>query len=977
MKKFMIYATLTVLLSVPLMSSAEIVTTTGADGFGTSSFNSPGVWSNGQAPANGNDYFIDDVSDRLRTPPDGGDYTFAGDSLTVQSVGAGADLYLMGLTYKGAGDTGTITIGNLILDGGTINHLNGTGDIFKLAGSLNVLSDSIIIALQGPIEIYSDISGSGQLIIPPSNNDSCVLTFYSAANTFSGDIINLGRFVLADDANLSFEIGANGINNSFSSTNQQSAVFSGDFSFDLSAASTVIGDSWAVVDTTPASSFTTNFTVSGFLDNGDGSWFLNNGSAKYKFYENSGILEVVSDNIIPVKTQDLTPADQSTLYDETQPEISITLIDGTVDLVLPGTVTMTVGGDSVTPSVTTPEAGTTFVSYTPASPLAAGPVNVQVTYEDSNVNSYTNSWSFNVHPTTTDKLWNINIAGNAGGTPRPVADGVIALAPSAGANQWNNFSGNNGAFNSFLATDVNGGNDIGFETDGSHNWGEQLVGNFPPTVDMFMGWTGANAPMNMTAALTGLNPANAYDIYIYSTWAWTQNPVNYEIVEGFAEVTSGTINEIAGNVQGAASDDYSGCVYGENYIVFSNVTPNASGRIAFTGVSTDGVLSGLQVLEIPGGGALPELIVGGTEPADNATFVTNTPTLTAYFADVTETVDAGSVVMTVDGDPVSPSFNYNNPTSAVSYTVTSPFDPETTHTAKVVVASTPSGMLYTNEWSFTVAPVAGNIVYVDADPSNTLGWDGSTFTTFNPDGVGSNWTTRSTFGNNGQVYQSLDGIAQRLETTVSGLPQAAYDVYAFMWVQGNDWRIGADLINNLSGELPLYLTSQYPVNTALSVPWAEYSANTWGDFSGSNPTPYYSSNLGINPFLSGDVMVAEADRRLMQVYLGRIVGTGFSVYVDDDIAAGDRTWYDGVGYEEVTGGPSSDPVIQSIIVAGGNATLTWTSEFGPTYSIMQRDALPLGDWTPVATGIVGEAGTTTYAVPVSGENQEFFRVEAP
>jgi hypothetical protein len=44
-----------------------------------------------------------------------------------------------------------------------------------------------------------------------------------------------------------------------------------------------------------------------------------------------------------------------------------------------------------------------------------------------------------------------------------------------------------------------------------------------------------------------------------------------------------------------------------------------------------------------------------------------------------------------------------------------------------------------------------------------------------------------------------------------------------------------------------------------------------------------------------------SNRRLWQIDLGQVSGTGFSVYIDDGPAANsnERTWYDGVGYSLV------------------------------------------------------------------------------
>ena len=272
---------------------AASVTLTNSDGYGSSSFNSAGNWDNGAAPSGGNDYFTGNY--RLRTPAANGSFTFAGNSLTVNNDVGVTDGDLYGFSYKG-GDC-DITIDNLILDGGSINHINGGGDIFNLYGNLSIVSESVIRAKQGPINIYSAISGSSQITVLDSDTADCKLWFLSSNNTFTGDIVNNGRFGLADDANLNFVIGASGVNNSVSDGgSQRHATFDGDFIFDLTGAGTTLGDNWAVITTTAASTYYgSTFSVLGFTDMGDDTWMgLANGIA-YLFDETTGVLFVVSE----------------------------------------------------------------------------------------------------------------------------------------------------------------------------------------------------------------------------------------------------------------------------------------------------------------------------------------------------------------------------------------------------------------------------------------------------------------------------------------------------------------------------------------------------------------------------------------------------------------------------------------------------------------------------------------------------------
>lgn len=263
-----------------------------SDGFGASSFNSGLNWTGDAAPSTGNAYFTGDFV--LRTPSNANNQTFAGDSLTINNTGA----YPKGLFYKGTGTsatTGTITVNNLILDGGLISHGQGDTQFFNLAGNIAVVAPSTIWAKQGPTNIYSSISGSSNITvtIPDSNLASRVLTFHSGTSTFTGNLINNGRFTLADDAVFNFVIGADGVNNSISGTGS-TTTFNGDFIFDLTDASSNKGDTWSLVTAT-GQSYGSTFSVAGFTDNLDNTWSKDIGSGlSYLFRESTGTLAVVA-----------------------------------------------------------------------------------------------------------------------------------------------------------------------------------------------------------------------------------------------------------------------------------------------------------------------------------------------------------------------------------------------------------------------------------------------------------------------------------------------------------------------------------------------------------------------------------------------------------------------------------------------------------------------------------------------------------
>lgn len=190
----------------------------------------------------------------------------------------------------------------------------------------------------------------------------------------------------------------------------------------------------------------------------------------------------------------------------------------------------------------------------------------------------------------------------------------------------------------------------------------------------------------------------------------------------------------------------------------------------------------------------------------------------------------------------------------------------------------------------------GNRVFVDAAPENTYAWDGEGYDS------GVYWTVRVS-GNGDFLYQSdFSADSARLKTTVTGLPEGTYKVYAYFWAAGGgSWRMETALDDNPEGKLPLYYQSDYPANPDLYVHYLDsIGAIPWGSWTDPTPVPFYTTDMLTNPFGIESVKLAESNTRLIEVYLGLSSGTEISVYVDDDASASSqtqRTWYDGIGYE--------------------------------------------------------------------------------
>ncbi len=293
---------LTAALGLPAVSQAQVVLTAN-DSLGTSSFNSAGGWSPAGVPTAGSTYST--MGYLLRSPTAAGNYTFAGDSLTVGG-GSGGGTYSTSTANNNAlifkANNVNLTVNNLILDGSQIRDGLSDNNTVSLNGNLQVAANGGAFMNQCLITINSVISGSGNIYIGDNGNGSAgrATIFTSAANTFAGNIIfnnthasaGYSRLTLAGGSLMNFMIGANGINNGISGIG--TLTLDGSFKIDLTGAATTIGDSWTLVDQSAATvSYGSTFSVNGFTDLGGGLWETTVNGALYEYNTASGLLSVV------------------------------------------------------------------------------------------------------------------------------------------------------------------------------------------------------------------------------------------------------------------------------------------------------------------------------------------------------------------------------------------------------------------------------------------------------------------------------------------------------------------------------------------------------------------------------------------------------------------------------------------------------------------------------------------------------------
>jgi len=305
---------LTLALAVPTVSQAQY-TLTANDALGSSSFNTAGNWSSGAAPVAGSTYST--VGFLLRSPTTAASYTFAGSSLTI---GGGSGANPGGSAFLSSSGTNTannnalifkvsgisLTVNNLILDGGQIRDGNGAGNYATLNGNITVTANGGALMAQDTNIINSAISGSGPIYIGDNGNGSAqrIIEFTSGSSTYTGSIYfsNLGasaaRAQLAFTAGsiMNFVIGANGVNNTIKGLSgtgtSGTLLLNGKFNFNLSGADNTVGDTWDIVDPGVTTTYGSSFSVNGFTQSGS-YWVQSANGVLYQFNELTGALTVL------------------------------------------------------------------------------------------------------------------------------------------------------------------------------------------------------------------------------------------------------------------------------------------------------------------------------------------------------------------------------------------------------------------------------------------------------------------------------------------------------------------------------------------------------------------------------------------------------------------------------------------------------------------------------------------------------------
>lgn len=199
-----------------------------------------------------------------------------GGKLKNTTVNATGKLRIAGDAFEGTNRNLTVNAGGQVeVAAGisdSVNSLGGTGEIIGEIGSeLTMNSGTFGGTISGDLALSKIGSGNFN---------------FNGTSTSTGNFsVDAGTTTFGTTSTLTFFIGADGVNNMVDGVG--TANFNGTFVFNLDAAAA--GGTWTIVSDTLTASYGSGFTVSGFSNNGDGTWT----KGIYTFDQASGALSAI------------------------------------------------------------------------------------------------------------------------------------------------------------------------------------------------------------------------------------------------------------------------------------------------------------------------------------------------------------------------------------------------------------------------------------------------------------------------------------------------------------------------------------------------------------------------------------------------------------------------------------------------------------------------------------------------------------
>jgi hypothetical protein len=446
---------------------------------------------------------------------------------------------------------------------------------------------------------------------------------------------------------------------------------------------------------------------------GDGSAYIN--------------IKDISVSISALQTVTFTavsPANGS--YSGSRTSVSLQAIDGNAP-VNTSTIVMKVDGGTVTPAITK-SANVTTINYVPGSPLSAATLHTaQVTLADNNGALYTNAWSFTTaYQSLPSVLPGPIVASNQevgivifstndawmGANYGPASGNTIYARFSVEFDSLNGETGNGGGYGGlqFILGGINGAQHVlAGNAWISTNWS---MDPYPaPQTDLNPVTPIVFGQWHTIVERVDLSPAGNATVNVWLDPDFTQT----EAAQPNSPITVSTVNDFdtialrTGNGTASAT--------------FSNIVIAAtSAQAGFAAPSA------------------PQFLY--LVPAANASSAaTNTPiSAQVYFG--TYGIGTNTVQLTLDGNPVTPSFAVATNSFTVTYQPPSPFAPNSPHTVALSLTDS-NGTPYSTSWAFTVDPYPA-LPVTNAGPfTATAGNDVILWTSQN-EWIGDNYSTNPT-----------------------------------------------------------------------------------------------------------------------------------------------------------------------------------------------------------------------------------------
>jgi hypothetical protein len=273
---------------------------------------------------------------------------------------------------------------------------------------------------------------------------------------------------------------------------------------------------------------------------------------------------------------------------------------------------------------------TNTISFTAAGLTAEGTLHsAQVVAMDATgTNSVSYSWSFRVYDggaaapeTDPVALYNINIAGSTDGNVAyysPVTNGLVAVAPSMGSNNWSNVEYRNpwwyggfvfgdtisessgmSAYTNTVAYQMVSGTAQGLYC--AFGWDPPTkIDDYSRLAGTLFGAAMGRASADMNFELRNLDDNARYDLYLYFTCPDSTVPATttqYSLMSGVAASTQASLVSSLDLLFDSLSAYTNNFVQGTNYVIITDISPEG-GKIGFnaTGDSNGGGVSAMQLV---------------------------------------------------------------------------------------------------------------------------------------------------------------------------------------------------------------------------------------------------------------------------------------------------------------------------------------------------------------------------------------------